>query len=526
MQILNNIKTYKKYYPNYLDFEKKQEEKEAKRNAYLEKHPELLKEEEIERNKLIFQSINLLDKYTTQNSEDVEVATEIIKDQAVSLSTIGGTGIAFLISKIPLVSKKLQNLSQNHPKLGKIIPILPSLTGLISSLVISIPIIKWNANKEFKAATQGRIEAMQNLKSPNHFAKLTPEQKNEIETIARTIEIEKKEKPPAKLGIISNFKMLKENEEQFDMEREERHRKREECLKTHEIRKKTPSEIEQEKKDEKVIIQLLQKIDMETERSAKHVGILANIAHLAVIGSGFLTGWITNNILANSSLLKNPQSKTIIPFVTGGLTAVYTSLWASKVAKKTAKMERQKVKEEMLKHPENFIYVDESLYQNALPLPMNKNSKTSPKVLGNTIKEYINFNNQKNLTRKNTLKKRLATEKIAISEEQKKDANNLKRTIFKTFYKIDNKEQSFKESVEAVGESIMLPVELGTMGLAGLLMESKKLPAKIKIPLSLSMAIIPNILLEYWMTEEQDKASKVANMLAIQTMEKEESPSV
>ena len=72
----------------------------------------------------------------------------------------------------------------------------------------------------------------------------------------------------------------------------------------------------------------------------------------------------------------------------------------------------------------------------------------------------------------------------------------------------------------------MLPVELGTMGLAGLLMESKKLPAKIKIPLSLAMAIIPNILLEYWMTEEQDKASKVANMLAIQTMEKEESPSV
>lgn len=515
MHIFKNIVNYKKHYQDYLFFEKKQDEKESKRLAYLKKHPELLNKDEIERNKLIFEKLNLLDKYTTNNSEDAEVATEIIKDQAVSISTIAVTTLAYLAGKTKPIQEKIKNITAKHPNLEKPIQYLPATLGLLGSLAISIPVINWNTNKEIQATTQGRINAMQSLKSPNHYAILTQEQKEEINKIAPTISINKKTKKELNLGIISNIKDLEEKEDEL-----------ENTIQTHRERAlqkknnaKTQQEIAQAKKDEKIIIQLIQKMDKETEKSAKNIGILGNIAHLAVIGAGLFTRWASNYLINNLSFIKNSQAKKIIPLVTGGLTTVYTSLWASKVGKKSAKIARNKIKESMLKSPENFVYIEESLYQNEAITSPSTPPKTS---LKESIQDYKTFNKKKKQLKKELIQKKLATEKITITEKQKNDAINLKKTIFKTYSKIDKKEQCFKESVEALGEIIMLPLELASMAIASMILNSTKLQTKTKIPLSLATALIPNLLAEHILTQEQDKAGQVGNMLAIQALERKE----
>ena len=123
---------------------------------------------------------------------------------------------------------------------------------------------------------------------------------------------------------------------------------------------------------------------------------------------------------------------------------------------------------------------------------------------------------------------------INLSEEQLKDAKRLQHNTFRTFNEVDEKSQKYAESVEAIGQSIQIPISEICAG-AGALLGMKHLLkvsekgleenfAKMIGPMSKYVATIflctlPAIIINAFVTKEQKKASRVADMLAIKEME-------
>ena len=111
-----------------------------------------------------------------------------------------------------------------------------------------------------------------------------------------------------------------------------------------------------------------------------------------------------------------------------------------------------------------------------------------------------------------------------------KDAQTLQRNTFKTFNKVDEKSQKYSESIEALGQAIALPVSLLFTGI-GVVIGTKYLTRGVKSNSKLEMAsnfskylsaillsILPSIGINALITKEQKKASRIADMLAINEM--------
>ena len=119
-----------------------------------------------------------------------------------------------------------------------------------------------------------------------------------------------------------------------------------------------------------------------------------------------------------------------------------------------------------------------------------------------------------------------AIETLELSPEQIKDAKRLQRNTFMAFNEVDEKSQKYSESIEALGQSLMYPIGLITGGL-GVALGFKFLTKKSKTTLEqvsnftkytmtvLGVSIVPSVLMNAYITKEQKKASRVADMMAI-----------
>ena len=116
-----------------------------------------------------------------------------------------------------------------------------------------------------------------------------------------------------------------------------------------------------------------------------------------------------------------------------------------------------------------------------------------------------------------------------MSEEQIKDAKRLQKNAFRTFNKVDENSQKYSESVEALGEATSYPLNMifSGIGLAiGLPFLFKKSKNQfqaaenfIKYLGVVFISSLPSIAINAYVTKEQKKASRVADMLAINEMQ-------
>ena len=116
-----------------------------------------------------------------------------------------------------------------------------------------------------------------------------------------------------------------------------------------------------------------------------------------------------------------------------------------------------------------------------------------------------------------------AVETLKLTPEQLKDAKRLQKNTFMTFNKVDEKSQKYSENVEALGQSIgyMLTAicTLSSMGLMFLLSKKSKNNSRLESILNGAgaaiISFIPAVAFNIYLTKEQKKASRVADMLAI-----------
>ena len=525
MSMFGDYQAYKTHVPEYNIWKQNRDIIEAKRTKYLEQHPETINQEDIQKSKTLLRAIDIMDEYSQKRAEDMEMATESITAEVLELAMFGGAGLGFGISRIKAVNKQLQKILQKtkNPKVAA--ALFPTVIGGIVATAAVFPIEAWAAKAQVSASRKGRFEAMRkDLKSPNGFAILTPEQIEEAKKRAQNMSLDS-DKKPFMQNLSENFAIVKEmtigskeykdQRKLFEYELEE-HKK-------HLDEKLGPKEIENSKKDQQLLTKLIEKIDIASQDYAENAELATQSLIMGVFGFSGLFSLAANKIF-NKMGLKNAGNITSI---LGFAATLGSAIFATQIQKEASRVGRFKVKQELMKNPEQLVYVDDSKIKDIKDFNIKQNEKMGFfKFLKQAWKDNREYQQYKKTTAKEEKRMYKAIETLELSPEQIKDAKRLQRNTFMAFNEVDEKSQKYSESIEALGQSLMYPIGLITGGL-GVALGFKFLTKKSKTTIEqvsnftkyimtvLGVSIVPSVLMNAYITKEQKKASRVADMMAI-----------
>lgn len=523
MSVFGDYKLYRKYEPAYADWKNMRDIQDAKRMAYLKKHPELKNENDIVRGKTLIRAIDVMDEYSQKRAENMELATDQIKVLITELTLFAGAGLGYLASKMGPVKKFLEKkLSQGDMRFASLLPVL---IGALIGAVTAYPIETWSAKKQIKASREGRLEAMNNeLKNPNVFAILTPEQQKQAEEISKTLPVKEETKKMLKLGeVISTIKSLSGNDAKY----REQKAIFDKNLKEEEKRindKMSADEILNSKKDQQLLTKMVEKIDISSQDYAENVELMTDVGTTVIMSGGVLFSMLLGKLL-NSLKVKSAQKVTTISYIASLLTGLTFATVGTQLQKEASRVGRYKIKQELMKEPDSLVYVDDDKAKGEKEFVLNENKRNFAKFIKEAWKNNKEYKQYKKTTQKEEQKYYRAVEKLKLSESQINEAKRLQKNTFKTFNKIDENSQKYSESVEALGQSLMQPISMaGTVvGMFfALPLLFKKSANKVETAEKYAkyfcvslLGSVPALLFNAYITKEQKKASRVADMMAI-----------
>ena len=530
MSMFGDYKSYKKFAPEYSEWKAERLSAEAKRIEYLRQNPSEIKHDDIQKSKAILRAIDIMDEYSQKKAENTEVATEsIISYGAMFAMTAGGAiGLLFRNNKalLKLCSKFVKN-KNTVSKMAQMVSMF--LGGLIGMTAASFPLYAWAAKAETKASRKGRFEAMRKeLNDPKIFATLNPDQEKQLNENLSTLGKPKENKNPFR-SFKESWETVKEmvsDSDEYLVQKFKFEKKIEKDKKLFD-EKLNPEEIEDAKRDQQLLTKLVEKIDIASQDYAEN-------AELAT--SALITGTFAFGALFTALYEKVAQSlkwkRSSVPAGLSGLLMIGASIWGARVQKEAARVGRFKIKQDLMKNPEQLVYVSDEKTAQIKDIEIKPQDKKGffkfMKEAWKNSKEYDKWKKDEGAIEKNLSK---ALENIELTDEQLKDAKRLQYNTFKTFNKVDEKSQKYAESIEALGQSIQVPIVeiLSMIGVAvGMKFLVKGLQSKnpaeqiggwIKYIMTTICFTLPSIGINAFITKEQKKASRVADMLAIKEME-------
>ena len=531
--MFGDYKSYKTFAPQYSEWKAGRDLAEAKRVEYLKRNPEEIKQEDIQKSKAILRAIDVMDEYSQKRAENAEVATETIVNAGIEIASSIAIALGLLLSAVKPVGKFLEKFLgklAKHSKIKNLAPMLfaTACAGIGGSLA-ALPLFSWAAKTEVKASRKGRFEAINTeLKDPKTFAILTPEQEEKLKLNLDLLSTKKENKKrfnglkeswktvkdividskDYKIQKIKFDNSLKENEKYFD-------------------KKLTDKEIDDAKKDQQLLTKLVEKIDIASQDYAENAELATSALTTALFGFGALFSLLYAKIASKLKI-----NFSFLPSVLSLVAVFGSSIFAAQIQKEASRVGRFKIKQDLIKNPEQLVYVSDKKTGEIKDIDFKPHKKESIfKFLKNAWKndrEYKKWKKTEGAIEKNYAK---ALEDIEFTDEQIKDAKRLQQNTFKTFNKIDENSQKYAESLEALGQSAQYPISIifSTIGLIlGLRhlnkIESAKNINELITPFTkyfstVILSTLPSIGINAYITKEQKKASRVANMLAINEMQ-------
>lgn len=531
MSAFGDYKAYKKYEPAYPGWKYARDAAESKRMEYLRRHPESIDQNDIQRGKVLIRAIDVMDEYSQKRAEDMEVATETAVGYGLDAAIFGGAAAGAVIGNLkPVKNFLIKHFGKN--KYSKYIGKgLPLGIGALAGMIAAFPMYAWAAKAEVAASRRGRFEAMRkDLKNPKGFAVLTETQIKEAEQKAQNIVIDNGKKSP--FSISNGFKTLKEmatdskeyraHKKQFDLELLEAEK--------HMNDEMTPEEILKAKKDQQLLTKLVEKIDIASQDYAENAELATQALVVGTLGFGTLFNLLLSKAL-KAMKIKSEGKITAIAQIVAAIIPVILSIASAQIQKQASRVGRFKIKQDLLNNPSKLVYVADENIADLKDVNVIQDRKEGLfKFLAHAWENNKEYNNYKKTTAKQEEKFYKAIETLELTPEQMKDAQTLQRNTFKTFNKVDEKSQKYSESIEALGQAIALPVSLLFTGI-GVVIGTKYLTRGVKSNSKLEMAsnfskylsaillsILPSIGINALITKEQKKASRIADMLAINEM--------
>lgn len=546
MDVLQNYKKYKEYIPQYNNWSMQQSEQQARREAYLVQNPDKVNQEDIRRGQILLHAIDVMDEYSQANAEDMEVATEIASTQIVAAAQTAGTMLGTGALLLPKVRDWCNSLAYKNSKYMAVFMMLPSMIGMIVGTIASFPAVIWSTKMQVSASRAGRFEAMRNdLKNPANFALLTEEQLAKASELAKDIELDDKDKKRLEklksmnLNVFEPFKTLKKmmtGSKEYQAQRESFDR----VLNANEkmfSNKLSPEQIEKAKRDQQLLSKLVNKIDIASQDYAENVELATNsIVTLGLAGGGAI-GWISNKLLKFFKVGQSGMFAKAFPWTVGISIATLAAVFSAKLQKQASRIGRFKARQEFLNNPNSLVYVADENTSELKNIQAPEKSKKPGffKFLSQVLKDEKEYKNYRKNEGEKNLKFQKALEKIDLTQEQLQEAKILQMNTFKTFNKVDEKSQEYSESVEAVGEIakqginffagigvtlVVVGEMFGLMKKGRLKFNSNFIGKYLKsIILPVAIPTLAIIGLDAYVTKEQKKASRVANMLALKDLE-------
>ena len=531
MSAFGDYKAYKKYEPAYPGWKYERDLTESKRQEYLRRHPESIDQNDIQRGKVLIRAIDVMDEYSQKRAEDMEVATETAVGYGLDAAIFGGAAVGAVVGNLkPVKNALMKHLGKD--KYSKYVGKgLPLGIGALAGMIAAFPMFAWAAKAEVAASRRGRFEAMRkDLKNPKGFAVLTEAQIKEAEQKAQNIVIDNGKKSP--FSISNGFKTLKEmatdskeyraHKKQFDLELLEAEK--------HMNDEMTPEEILKAKKDQQLLTKLVEKIDIASQDYAENAELATQALVVGTLGFGTLFNLLLSKAL-KAMKIKSEGKITAIAQIVAAIIPVILSIASAQIQKQASRVGRFKIKQDLLNNPSKLVYVaDENLADLKDVNVIQDRKEGLFKFLAHAWENNKEYNNYQKTTAKQEEKFYKAIETLELTPEQMKDAQTLQRNTFKTFNKVDEKSQKYSESIEALGQAITLPISL-IFTAVGLIIGTKYLTKGVKSNSKLEMAsnfskyltaillsILPSIGINAIITKEQKKASRIADMLAINEM--------
>ena len=534
MSMFGDYKSYKLYAPQYAEWKSARDLAETKRKTYLKQNPNEIKTQDIQTSKTILRAIDIMDEYSQKRAEDMEVAAESVVSMGLEVALIIGAGIGFLTTRLKPFQKLIEKYAKDNKKMQNIMAYTAMGIGGIIGSVAAFPLYAWAAKAEVKASRKGRFEAMRKeLNDTKTFAVLTPEQEQEVNKNLKTLGLQKEVKNPFK-GIKESWETIKE----MTTDSPEYLRQRmvfEQRLNSdiqHFNEELSPEEIENAKKNQQLLTKLVEKIDIASQDYAENAELATSTLITLAVGFGSL---FTLGYEKLAQKFKWKQSS--IPAGIGLLGMLGASIMSASIQKQAARVGRFKAKQELVKNPEQLVYVSDEKTGKITDIEVKPQEKLGMfkflKEAWKNNKEFEKWKETEGAKEKNITK---ALSNIELSEEQMKEARRLQHNTFKTFNKVDEKSQKYAESIEAIGQSIQYPLSLVFSGIGMIFgikhlekalaqMDKQKVDkafvtnAYMKYIAVIFLSTLPSILINAYITKEQKKASRVANMLAINEMQ-------
>ncbi|MCQ2739483.1 MAG: hypothetical protein MJ237_04565 [bacterium] len=526
MKIFDNYTEYRREAKLYAPWKYNQNLQEAKRIAYIKQHP-ISQEQmnsDIKRAEAVLNCVDIMDEFSQTRAEDMEVVTNEIKGAVNNLGMYISAGLFFLISLFSKnFTKNLKNM--DIPKL--LLPLTIIAAPFATAVILSST---WGAGNETKASRIGRAEAINTkLRSVKQFAELTNEQERKVDEIAKTIYI-----PPHKekelsnanagIGLIKSLKIITSKQYNNQAITDEISYKTNSDKELFDKVELTEEEILNAKKDKQLIQNVAEKIDIASQDYAEDIELATTMMQTVIFAGGALIGFVTH---ALCKLIRPFQKYSkIIAGIVGITLPLIASVQFTKIQKQASRIARFNVKEDFRNNPDKIFYVDDEKINDIDGSEYMSNNKKDGffKFISKVFKDNKKYNEYLKTEYIEKQKEIMARESIELTPEQEQRAKQLQQNVFKMYNKLDEKSQDYSESVEALGE-IVLSLSLTALMLAvEALVISKVTKNKSKkdrlfaiLPTVIPIAIA--ILFNIYITKEQKKASKVANMLAIKDLD-------
>ena len=529
MSMFGDYKSYKKYEPIYPEWKNRRDKMEAKRLAYIEKHPELVNREDIERGRILLRSIDIMDEYSQKKAENMEAATEPMIELGLELASFAGLGLGAFAGSFKPVGQFFARFAKKGSKYKKFIGMgVPAAIGMVLSSVAAFPLMAWGAKAEVGASRKGRFEAMRTeLSDPKGFAVLTSEQIEQAQKIAKDIVLDEDKKKKVSEKIAKSFNAIKDmaiDSQEYKLQRRN-FQKELEHDERHLHEEMSQKEIENAKKDQQLLTKLVEKIDIASQDYAENSELATQNAILIIGATGGIISLGAQKVL---SAMKIKSADKITNIIKGLSIAAFAimGIVSAQINKQASRVGRFKVKQELMQNPNNFIYVSDEQANTIKDAEIKPHKKPNLfKFLYQAIKDNKEFEKYKKTVGKEERKFNKALEQLEFSDEQIKDAKRLQKNAFRTFNKIDDNSQKFAESIEALGQAIAYPINLiFSLGAAAVAFPYLIKEAKTKTERAANytkyfgivlLSTIPAMIINAFITKEQKKASRIADMKAI-----------
>lgn len=553
VEILNNYLEYKRNKPKYAEWQRKREENLARKEQYLKENPLTQKEKDLllQKTDLILNAVDTMDEFSQTKAENTEIATMAITELTMAAAMGIGLGAGALFGKSKGGRVKIENLIKKHPKLANFLPMMPSIAGAIISLPLVAPLVIWATKNQVFASKIGRHDAVTTqLNSENQFAILNNKQIEELNKIAETIEIDKKEEKNNTPRGLNEAKATIDNITHENIEVQEYlQAQNEQFEKEKENFDKPLDEIEtlKAKEQQQIITQVVEAADRASQDYAEDVEFGTNtlVASGALMGAlaGFIAKGITKlvskikhkNIGEKAAKLaktaKKARTGNKLPWITAFAGMITAGIIATKLQKQASRVARFKVIQDFKNNPEKLAYVDEEKLKDIETPEIKKEEKKENlfRFYARLFKENREYNKYLKVNGDKDKQLRLARNKIELNDKQRTDAKQLQQNVIKTFNRIDDKSQTYSESTEALGEIIQnYGSSFFTIGgtLLSMVLMIKNANKKtltgssmFKSFIPMIISIIPSIALDAYVTKEQKNSSRIAHMMAINELQ-------